>query len=83
MSLLYNWEQIEALNTFYNQKDASKALKAYQNVATNNMNPRELLHYYVELREVAKSTHRQDLISLSNREINQISSDSPFREENV
>lgn len=80
MSLLYNWQQIEALNTYFNQQDYKKAIKMYNDIDTSNMNPRELLHLNVEKREVAKHLRNQQIIDETNSVINSISDDSPFKE---
>ena len=79
MSLLYNWDQIEAMNLGYAQNDPRKALKVYQSMDTSKMNPRELLHLNVEIREMAHRIKDEGLITETNEVINSISIDSPFR----
>ncbi len=47
ISPLYNWDQIDALY-LYITKDYKKSVELYKKSNVNNMNPRELTHYYYE-----------------------------------
>lgn len=80
MNLLYNWQQIEALNTFYNQQDYQKALKQYQSIDTSKYNPRELIHLYSEYKELAKRINNKELVNELNSKIIAINPSSPFKE---
>lgn len=80
MNLLYNWDQIEALNLGFNLHKYSQALKLYNQVNTSKMNNRELLHLNVEKRWIGKQLNEVNVINEANLAINSISIDSPFKE---
>lgn len=81
MNLLYNWDQINAMNLGYNSNDANKAIKIFKQLDTSKMNPRELLHLNVEIREMARRIKDNALYQQADNVIKSISVDSPFRGE--
>lgn len=77
MGLLYNWDQIDALNYFVHN-DFKKSLKTYLQTNTSKMNNRELIHYYYELGAVYKELKKENEFKTCMDYIKSINPFSPF-----
>ncbi len=80
MNLLYNWDQIEALNIGFNLHKFRQAIQLYNQLDDSKMNNRELLHLNVEKRMFGQQLNDLAVVNLANGVINSISEDSPFKE---
>lgn len=80
LHLLYNWDQIEALNLAFNLQDYTKANKLYHSIDSSKMNPREKLHLFYETKYVANKLGIVDAKNEYNKKIREINQNSPFLE---